>query len=77
MQTDGSGLRPVTDGTAYDEDPTISPDGTQVAFKSNRNNAACTSERQIWVIGLDGTGLRQLGIGSPGIADGAPAWGHR
>ena len=77
VQTDGSGLRPVTDGTAYDEDPTISPDGTQVAFKSNRNNAAGTSERQIWVIGLDGTGLRQLGIGSPGIADGAPAWGHR
>jgi len=77
MRTDGTALTPVTDGTSYDQDPTISPDGTQIAFKSNRNNAAGTSDAQIWVIGMDGSGLRQLGIGSPGIADGAPAWGHR
>jgi len=77
IHTDGTALTPITDGTSYDQDPTISPDGTQIAFKSNRNNAAGTSDAQIWVIGMDGSGLRQLGIGSPGIADGAPAWGHR
>jgi Tol biopolymer transport system component len=77
VHSDGTGLTPLTDGTSYDQDPTISPDGTQIAFKSNRNNAAGTSDAQIWVIGLDGSGLRQLGIGSPGIADGAPAWGRR
>jgi Tol biopolymer transport system component len=77
VRTDGSGLTPITDGTAIDQDPTFSPDGTQIAFKSNRNNAAGTSDAQIWVMNLDGSGLRQLGIGSPGIADGAPAWGHR
>ena len=77
VHSDGTGLTPITDGTSYDQDPTFSPDGTQIAFKSNRNNAAGTTDAQIWVIGLDGSGLRQLGIGSPGIADGAPAWGHR
>ncbi len=77
VHTDGTGLTPITDGTSYDQDPTISPDGTQIAFKSNRNNAASNSDAQIWVIGMDGSGLRQLGIGSPGIADGAPALGHR
>jgi Tol biopolymer transport system component len=77
VHSDGTGLTPITDGTSYDQDPTFSPDGTQIAFKSNRNNAAGTSDAQIWVIGMDGSGLRQLGIGSPGIADGAPAWGHR
>ncbi|HEY4992893.1 MAG TPA: hypothetical protein VII33_12505 [Nakamurella sp.] len=76
-QADGSNPTAVTDGTSVDQDPTVSPDGTQIAFKSNRNNAAGTSDSQIWVIGMDRTGLRQLGIGSPGIADGAPAWGHR
>ena len=77
MHTDGTALTPITDGTSYDQDPSISPDGTQIAFKSTRNNAAGTSDGQIWVIGMDGTGVRQLGIGSAGIADGAPAWGHR
>jgi len=77
VHTDGTGLVPITDGTAYDQDPSISPDGTQIAFKSNRNNAAGTSDTQIWVMGLDGTGLHQMGIGTAGTSDGAPAWGPR
>ncbi|HYN71319.1 MAG TPA: hypothetical protein VES60_02370 [Nakamurella sp.] len=77
VQSDGTGLVPITDGTAYDQDPSISPDGTQIAFKSNRNNAAGTSDTQIWVINTDGTGLLQMGIGSAGTSDGAPAWGSR
>jgi Tol biopolymer transport system component len=77
VHADGSDLTPITDGTSYDQAPTISPDGSQIAFKSSRNHAAGASDAQIWVIGMDGSGLRQLGIGSPGIADGAPAWGHR
>jgi len=77
VQSDGTGLTPVTDGTAYDQDPSISPDGTQIAFKSNRNNAAGTSDTQIWVINRDGTGLKQMGIGTAGTSDGAPAWGPR
>ena len=34
-------------------------------------------DNQIWVINADGSGLKELGVGSPGTGDGAPAWGHR
>lgn len=77
IKADGSGLTPVTDGTAFDQDPTASPDGKQIAFLSNRINAAGNNESQVWVINLDGTGLRQVGIGKPGHAGGAPEWGRR
>ena len=73
----GSGLTPITDGTAFDQDPTASPDGKQIAFLSNRINAAGNNDSQVWVINLDGTGLRQVGIGKPGHAAGAPEWGRR
>ena len=77
IKADGSGLTPVTDGTAFDQDPTASPDGKQIAFLSNRVNAAGNNDGQVWVINLDGTGLRQIGIGKPGNAAGAPEWGRR
>ncbi|WP_420122106.1 TolB family protein [Nakamurella sp.] len=77
IKADGSGLTPVTDGTAFDQDPTASPDGKQIAFLSNRINAAGNNDAQVWVINLDGTGLRQVGIGKPGNAAGAPEWGRR
>jgi Tol biopolymer transport system component len=77
INVDGSGLKPISDGTAFDQDPIYSPDGTQIAFKSNRNNAAGTSDNQIWVMAIDGSGLHQLGVGSRGNSEGAPAWGHR
>ncbi len=77
VQADGSGLTPITDGTAFDNDPTVSPDGTELAFFSNRTNAAGTNDGQIWVIKVDGTGLRQIGIGKPGTASGPPEWSRR
>jgi Tol biopolymer transport system component len=74
---DGANPTAITDGQYVDQDPIWSPDGTEIAFKSNRPNAAGTTDNQIWVVAADGTGLHELGIGSPGHADGAPAWGHR
>ena len=77
VDTDGSNPVPLTDGTSVDQDPIWSPDGKQIAFKSNRTTAAGTNDNQIWVINADGTGLKELAVGSPGAGDGAPAWGHR
>lgn len=38
MNTDGSGLRRVTNHPAFDNYPVFSPDGTAIAFQSNREN---------------------------------------
>ncbi len=79
VNADGSGEpTPVSDGTSVDQDPIYSPDGTEIAFKSNRTNAAGTNDNQIWVVPADGSAApRELGAGAAGVADGAPAWGHR
>jgi hypothetical protein len=77
VNTDGSDLVQLTDGTAIDQDPIWSPDGTQLAFKSNRPDSEGRTENQIWVMNADGTNIRELGVGTPGTGDGAPAWGHR
>jgi hypothetical protein len=37
IETDGTGLRRLTDSPASDATPTCSPDGTKVAFSSTRN----------------------------------------
>jgi TolB protein len=45
-----------------------SPDGSQIAFMSNR-----TGDLDIWVVNSDGTGLRNL-TNFPRGAEGAPTW---
>ena len=77
VNTDGTDLVQLTDGTAIDQDPIWSPDGTQLAFKSNRPDSDGRTDNQIWVMNADGTDIRELGVGTPGTGDGAPAWGHR
>ena len=57
----------LTDDDAVDEGPALSPDGTKVAFHSNRDG-----DWDIYVVGVDGTGLLQL-TNEPG-ADAYPAW---
>lgn len=73
--TTGGEVTPVTDGSAFDFDPTVSPDGRQVAFKSNRGSPGGAGGDQVWVQGVDGSGLRTLD--SPGVSAGAPEWGRR
>ena len=55
VRPDGSGLTQVTSGNAIDDQPTWSPDGTQVAFVSNRAGV-----RNVWVVNVDGSGLRRV-----------------
>ncbi|WP_290061618.1 translocation protein TolB, partial [Amycolatopsis solani] len=59
-------VRLTTDETV-DTHPALSPDGRTVAFASDR-----TGSRKLFVIGVDGRGLRQLTTGP--AADDSPSW---
>lgn len=74
---DDGPVTPVTDGSAFDFDPTVAPDGRRVAFKSNRTTADGSTGDHVWVVDLDGSGLRQLTADAAGPSAGAPEWGRR
>jgi Tol biopolymer transport system component len=47
------------------EDPRISPDGQRILFVLRESDAAAgTSERHLWTINADGTGLSQMTVGT-------------
>ena len=55
MNTDGTGLRNVTNDAALDRAPRFAPDGS-IAFYSDRGG----NGYQFWTVRPDGSGLRQL-----------------
>jgi Tol biopolymer transport system component len=55
MKIDGTGMRQLTDDVYKDRGPRWSPDGSRIAFYSNR-----TGKYQVWMINPDGSGLKQL-----------------
>ncbi|AGM05836.1 VWA domain-containing protein [Amycolatopsis keratiniphila] len=57
----------LTDDATADTRPALSPDGSSVAFVSER-----TGSKDIFVIGVDGRGLRQVTSGP--AADDSPSW---
>src|SRR5258705_1010266 len=68
VNADGSETRVThTDVNAWNVQPTWSPDGTQIAFQSNRDG-----RNAIYVINADGTNLTRLTSDSAG--DAQPAW---
>ena len=58
----------LTSGRSYNGDPAWSPDGTTIAFSSNRGGG----DYDIWAMEVDGGGLRRL-TRAPGL-DLNPAW---
>lgn len=60
----------LTNDAAFDGWPAWSPDGTKIAFASNRSGPALTG--QIWLMNADGSGVRQLSQG--GWSHVQPAW---
>jgi Tol biopolymer transport system component len=55
VRSDGRGLRQLTRDSAYDRVPKWAPDGSRIAFHSNREGL-----QQIWTVKPDGSELRRL-----------------
>jgi TolB protein len=55
MNTDGSGVRQLTDNDVPDLYPAWSPDGEEIAFSSDRDG-----DSEIFIMNTDGSGVRQL-----------------
>ena len=65
MDADGSEQRRVTSGEYDDDSPALSPDGSQIAFISNRNDpnpGACSHScfYQLYIVNADGSAERGL-----------------
>jgi Tol biopolymer transport system component len=55
INSDGTGLKQLTNNQAYDDGPTISNDGDKIAFNSYINGTF-----QVCIVNSDGSGLKQL-----------------
>jgi TolB protein len=64
MRPDGSGLRNLSNHPAHDKAPAWSPDGTRLAFVSDR-----TGRPEVFTVRPDGTGLTQITETSAPTAD--------
>ena len=64
MDIDGQNLKALTTDKASDGLPTWSPDGSKIAFVSNRDG-----EWSVWVMGADGSDKRRQFV-VEGIVDG-------
>ena len=63
INANGTDLIRLTHSPAFEFDPSWSPDGTQIAYRSDRGD-----ESEIWVMNANGTGQRRLTAGlSPGL----------
>lgn len=75
MNADGSNLRLLTNNSVTDESPVFSPDGTKIAFTSTRNGNTTgeINNKEIWVMGTDGSSPMRLTDNS--VEDSDPDWG--
>jgi Tol biopolymer transport system component len=61
MNADGSGFTQITAGSESDSRPSWSPRGNEIAFQRDRwDPNTATSIVSIYLVGSDGTGVRQL-----------------
>jgi Tol biopolymer transport system component len=67
MQPDGTDVRQLTVNAATDHRPAWFPDGTRIAFRSDRDG-----DFEIYTMRSDSTDVRQLTTGD--LSGSAPAW---
>ncbi len=62
----------LTDSPRFDGAPSWSPDGTQIVFQSGRlNQPATSSQQELFVMNVDGSGVQQLTSSGPNFC---PSW---
>ena len=73
---DGKARRRLTRHEAFDNYPAWSPDGTRVAFVSNRDVPPLENHRRagLYTMAADGADIRRLATGLEGVAWQPPAW---
>jgi Tol biopolymer transport system component len=77
VQPNGRGLRAVVGARSPDSEPSWSPDGRRIAFRRLVDPGAADERAQIFVVGVDGRGLRNLtgaSCKSSCVANEEPAW---
>ena len=70
---DGSGAHVIVDGPLDEIEPTLSPDGSQVAFVRTLATTCCGPTHDLWVARTDGTGERAV-ASDPTVDEYAPEW---
>ncbi|HET9707276.1 MAG TPA: Ig-like domain-containing protein [Gemmatimonadales bacterium] len=76
MNADGSGVIRLTSDTMFVNRPVWSPDGALIAFERHLgpcHSVRCPHLRNIYVVGADGSGLRNL-TNTPAIDNAGAAW---
>ena len=68
VRADGTGRTQLTNNSKIDEYPTWSPDGTSLAFESDRDG-----DFEVYAMNANGTGVTRRTNNS--VFDGEPAWG--
>jgi Tol biopolymer transport system component len=69
MNADGTGITNLTRAGGFDDEPAWSPDGTKIAWRSNRTS---NKDAEVFVMNADGTNQVQL-TDRAGVDD-EPAW---
>jgi len=75
MNLDGSDERRITEDTAADTQPDLSPNGQQIVFVSNRLTPTnLEGDTEIFVMNADGSDVTQLTSNGASAVEGWPRW---
>ncbi len=69
LPIEGGDAIPLTMGMQFDSQPRFSPDGQKLTFISDRDG-----KENVWIMGIDGSGLKKLSKGGDRIEFASPTW---